>query len=53
MLAVVIFLFDSLTERRSVPLAKQSGTACLKNSCKSSETDIVETKYLLNKLGRI
>ena len=31
MLALVIFfLFDNLREKRSVPLTKQSGTACLK-----------------------
>ena len=32
-LAVVIFIFDSLREKRSVPLTKQAGVACLKNSC--------------------
>ena len=33
MLAVVIFLFDSLREKRSVLLTEQSGTVCFKNSC--------------------
>ena len=32
-LAVVIFLFDSLKEKRSVPLTAWSGTACFTNSC--------------------
>ena len=32
-LAVVIFLFDNQREKRSVPLTKQSGIACFKNSC--------------------
>ena len=31
-LAVVIFLFDNLREKGSVPLTKQSGTAGFKNS---------------------
>ena len=30
---VVIFLFDNLREKRSVPLSKQSGIICFKNSC--------------------
>ena len=32
-LALVIFLFDSLREKRSVPLTKESGIACFKNCC--------------------
>ena len=32
-LAVVIFLFDNLREKRSVPLTKQSGIACFQSSC--------------------
>ena len=32
-LVVVILLFDSLREKRSVPLTKQSGIARFKNSC--------------------
>ena len=32
-LTAVVFLFDSLREKRSVPLTKQSGIACFKNSC--------------------
>ena len=31
MLAIVIFLFDNLREKESVPLTKQPGIACLKN----------------------
>ena len=34
-LAAVIFLFDSLREKRSVPLTKQSGSACFKSFCDS------------------
>ena len=31
--SVFFFLFDNLKEKRSGPLAKQSGIACFKNSC--------------------
>ena len=31
-LAIVIFLFDNLREKRSVPLTKEPGIACFKNS---------------------
>ena len=32
-LAAVIFLFDKLREKRSVPLTKQPGSVCFKNPC--------------------
>ena len=32
-LAAVIFLFDNLRTDRSVPLSKESGITCPKNSC--------------------
>ena len=32
-LVIVTFQFDNLREKRSVPLTKESGIACLKNSC--------------------
>ena len=32
-LAVVTFLFNNLRDKRSVPLTKESGIACFKNSC--------------------
>ena len=31
--AVVIFSFDNLREKKSVPLTKEAGTACSKNPC--------------------
>ena len=41
-LAVVIFLFDNLREKRSVLLTKSSRIACFKNSCSTP----VEKSYL-------
>ena len=35
-LAVVMFLSDSLGEQRAVPLTEESGVACFKNSCGTS-----------------
>ena len=37
--ATVIFLFDNLREKRLVPLTKQSGIACFKNSLVSEESN--------------
>ena len=40
-LAVLIILFDSLREKRSMPLTKKSGVACSKNCCKHTDQKLL------------
>ena len=47
-LAVVIFPFDNLGEKRSVPLTKQSGTASFNNSCGTSVANRCSTPFTLH-----
>ena len=48
-LAVFIFLSDSLRERRSVPQTKLSGITCFKNSCRTPVClpwPTIESRYI-------